>query len=178
MSALTLRGRLYSATDIEQKSPTFSLRTFILETTSVVAGNEYKNYAKFQLVNNNTALIESFQPGQEVVVSFDVRGQLWNDTCITNLNAFRIELATQQASAPANGQWNQPAQQAPAAAPAAGPAPQSWGAQQANGQTSAPPPAQNWGSQPAAPATGPAPQTWGQQPAQGPPATGDGKMPF
>jgi len=120
MSNLQLTGKIVSGTATEKKTDTFSVRTFVLELTETNAtGQVFTNLAQFQLVNNNCAVLDQFQPGQMVNVHFNVRGQAWNDKVITNLNAWKIELA-------------QPMQQAALAQPQhAAPAPppqQAWGA--------------------------------------------------
>lgn len=140
---LKLSGKLHSATPTEQKSEKFQVRTFVLEISETTStGQVYTNYAQFQLVNNNCSILDNFRPGQQVTVSFDVRGQFWQDKCITNLNAWKIEAVQQQQAA------QQPAAQAPP------PTQQQWGQQQ---PPSAPqwtppsaPPAQQWGAPPAA----------------------------
>lgn len=164
MANLTLAGTLYSATGIEQKTESFRVRKFILEVNSSAGGTEYKNYIGFQLVNNNVALLDAFQPGQPVTVHFDVRGSLYKDTCITNLNAWKIEPAAAAQPAPQQA-WG-PQQQATPQQPA--PVQQQWGPQQA--QPAAP--VQQPTTQPAQPA----PAQWGAQPTA--PTTPSGNLPF
>lgn len=135
--SLQLTGRLYSGSAIEQKSENFKVRTFILEITETNNGNTYTNYAQFQLVNGQVELLSGFTKGQQVTVSFNVRGQFWQDKCITNLNAWKIEAVQQQAPAP------QPQQQ-PAQHPQQSGLQTPWPNQQTQQL------AQQWGQQPVA----------------------------
>lgn len=144
---LTLTGRLYSGTAIEQKTDTFKFRKFVLEITESVNGNTYTNYVEFQLINNNVTLLEQFQKGQMVTVHFNVKGNLWTSPqgekkCITNLNCWKIGPAQYETQA-AKSAWGQPAQPAqPHPAPVPQSVPQqnsAWGQQPANDSWRKPP---------------------------------------
>ncbi|MEM9931531.1 MAG: DUF3127 domain-containing protein, partial [Bacteroidota bacterium] len=64
-------------------------------------------YVKFQLTQDKCALLDTYEEGQEVKVHFDLRGREWNGKYFTNLNAWRIEGASQPAaSAPPPSQDN------------------------------------------------------------------------
>lgn len=87
--------RLYAT---EQKSASFQAREFVLE---IMDGN-YPQYIKFQAVQDRCAALDRFGEGDQVKVSFDLRGREWNGKFLTNLNAWRIEAAG-EGSAPAAG---------------------------------------------------------------------------
>lgn len=149
MQSNQLTGRLYSATPTEQKTDKLKVRTFILDCTETTAtGETYQNYAQFQLVNNNCDILNGFQPGQPVKVSFNVKGNFWQDKCITNLNAWKIEAIQAQQPAPAPApaqqqQWPQQTQAMPTPnqwTPAPAPAQQQWT------QPTAQPQQQQWGA--------------------------------
>ncbi|HTO15335.1 MAG TPA: DUF3127 domain-containing protein [Edaphocola sp.] len=99
--ALEVIGKLIEIFPTQQIKENFSKREFVIEMASTTnTGMTYVNLASFQLVNNNCAAIEKFQIGEEVKVSFDIRGNKWEKDgqvrYITNLNAWRIEPAMQQ----------------------------------------------------------------------------------
>lgn len=127
MSNMQLTGKLHSATQTEQKSDSFKVRTFILETEDVGGNQVHINHVQFQLVNNNVELLTGFAPGQHVRVSFNVRGKLWTpqnggeQKCITNLNAWKIEPVQQQQ--PQQPQYTQQSGQSWAAQPQHQPTP-------------------------------------------------------
>ncbi|MDU0368893.1 DUF3127 domain-containing protein [Hymenobacter endophyticus] len=109
-------GRLHEIFDEQQVSEKFRKREFVLE----VVDGQYPEHIKFQLVQDKTALIDSYKIGDEVKISFNLRGRGFNKNgqmlYFTNLEAWRIESAAGGASAPQGGGFQQ---QAPrAAAPA------------------------------------------------------------
>jgi len=105
-------GKLYRKFDTEQKTDSFRAREFVLEIEG-----QYPQLIKFQLTQDRCDLIDAYDEGNQLKVHFDLRGREWNDKYFTNLNAWRVEAASEDASAPA------PAQKTRAAAPGGGPAP-------------------------------------------------------
>lgn len=99
--SLEVTGRLHTKFPTQQIKDTFSKREFILELVDESpTGMVFTNYASFQLVNNSCALIDQYQEGEVLKVSFNVKGAKWERDgqvkYITNLNAWRIEKAGQQ----------------------------------------------------------------------------------
>ena len=87
------KGKLHLILATEQVTEKFKKREFILEI-----GDQYKEYPKFQLVNDKCSLIDNFIEGQEVTVSYNLRGKPFKnkqgqDVYYTNLDAWKIELA-------------------------------------------------------------------------------------
>lgn len=120
--AFELTGKLVDVQPIQKISDSFQKRDFAIETTSTGNnGMTYTNYAAFQLTNNACQLIDRFQIGQEVKVSFDIRGNKWEKDGQTryfsNLSAWRIEppMAAPQMqqgyAQPQQGGYAQPQQQ-------------------------------------------------------------------
>src|SRR5690606_17270315 len=107
--SLEVTGKLHHVYDTQQIKDTFSKREFILELTDESpSGMVYTNYASFQLVNNSTSVIDQFQPGDLLKVSFNIRGKRWDRPdgvvkYITNLNAWRVERAGDAQTNPAPG---------------------------------------------------------------------------
>jgi len=86
------KGKLHLILATEQVTEKFKKREFILEI-----GDQYKEYPKFQLVNDKCSLIEHFIEGQEVTVSYNLRGKPFKnkqgqDVYYTNLDAWKVEL--------------------------------------------------------------------------------------
>jgi single-strand DNA-binding protein len=115
--AYDVTGRLHEIFDEQQVSEKFRKREFVLE----VQDGQYPEQIKFQLVQDKTALIDPFKMGDEVKVTFNLRGRGFNKNgqmlYFTNLEAWRIEPAT--GGAPAGGGGSSYSQQQPAARPAA-----------------------------------------------------------
>ena len=95
-----LTGKLHRIYDTEQIKETFRKREFVVEKTD----GQYPDYIKFQLVQDRTNLMDEFSEGDEVTVSFDLRGREWQGKFFTNLQAWRVQRSAaggQQAPPPA-----------------------------------------------------------------------------
>jgi single-stranded DNA-binding protein len=107
---LEVTGKLLVKYDTQVVSDKFKKREFVLELADDINGNTYTNYAKMQLVQAKCDIIDRFNEGDQVKVSFNIKGNRWERdgkvNFITNLDAWRIEPAN--AGAPANnGGYNQ-----------------------------------------------------------------------
>ena len=87
--AFEVEGKLHRIFPTEQKSQSFQAREFVLE----VPDGNYPQLVKFQAVQDRCALLDNFNEGDRIKVSFDLRGREWNGKFLTNLNAWRIERA-------------------------------------------------------------------------------------
>lgn len=85
------KGTLFVKYETQQVTEKFTKREFVLEI-----GDQYKEYPKFQLVNDKCALLDNIEIGQEINVSFNLKGKPYqnkqNETVyFTNLDAWKIE---------------------------------------------------------------------------------------
>ena len=87
--AFEVEGKLHRIFPTEQKTATFQAREFVLE----VPDGNYPQLVKFQAVQERCGLLDNYNEGDTVKVSFDLRGREWNGKYLTNLNAWRIEQA-------------------------------------------------------------------------------------
>lgn len=85
--ALEVTGRIHRIFETEQKSATFQTREFVLE----VPDGNYPQLIKFQAVQERCTMLDQYSEGDQVKVSFDLRGREWNGKFLTNLNAWRID---------------------------------------------------------------------------------------
>jgi Domain of unknown function (DUF3127) len=96
----------------------FKTREFVLELAEEISGNTYTNFAKMQLVQAKCDIIDRFNIGDLVKVSFNIRGRSYVDKkdgstkYISNLDAWRVEAAS--ATPSTNQQAPAYNQQAPA----------------------------------------------------------------
>jgi uncharacterized protein DUF3127 len=111
--SLEITGKLfvkYEPQEFGEKK--FKTREFVLELVEDINGNAYTNYAKMQLVQAKCDIIDRFNLGDMVKVSFNIRGRSYVDKkdgttkYISNLDAWRVEAA---GAAPANNGYNQAA---------------------------------------------------------------------
>lgn len=83
---MNVKGKIKSVGNTEQKSAKFAVRTFVLELEG-----KYPELVEFQLVNNNTFIIDPFKEGQEVDVYFNLKGREYNGRVYNSLQAWKIE---------------------------------------------------------------------------------------
>lgn len=85
--AFEVEGKLHRLFPTEQKSASFQTREFVLE----VPDGNYPQLIKFQSVQERCAMLDDYREGENIKVSFDLRGREWNGKYLTNLNAWRVE---------------------------------------------------------------------------------------
>ena len=104
--ALEIVGKLHHKYDTVQVSDKFTKREFILDITEEVNGKVYPNYCKMQTTQNKCAVLDSYNVGEEVKVSFNIRGNKAQGkdgkaVVYTNLDAWKIErVGAQQVEQP------------------------------------------------------------------------------
>lgn len=107
--SLEVTGKLLLKYDTQQVTEKFKKREFVLELAEEINGNIYTNYAKMQLVQNKCEIIDKFNAGDNVKVSFNIKGTKYEKdgkvNYFSNLDAWRVESAS--AGAPAGN--SQPA---------------------------------------------------------------------
>lgn len=97
MAGFEIEGKLVKIYDMEVKGTnSFRTREFVIETMD----GAYPQFVKFQSVQDKCDLLNQFQEGEAIKVSFDLRGRQWQDKYFTNLNAWRIEKASSSSASP------------------------------------------------------------------------------
>ncbi|MEL7065134.1 MAG: DUF3127 domain-containing protein [Bacteroidota bacterium] len=86
-------GKLLEVKETQQVSDTFKKRTFVLEYAE---NPQYPEYISFELVQDRCSLLDNSQTGQEVEVSFNLKGRKWinpegETKYFNSLQAWRIE---------------------------------------------------------------------------------------
>lgn len=105
--SLEVTGKLVVKNPTQIVSDKFKKREFVIELAEEINGNTYTNYAKMQLVQNKCDILDRFNEGDSIKVSFNLKGNRWEKdgkvNYITNLDAWRIENAgaATQAAGPA-----------------------------------------------------------------------------
>jgi len=87
-----LQGTIKVIKDTQQVSDKFSKREMVVTTPD----DKYPQDISLELQQDQTAMLDGFMEGQEVEVSFDIRGRLWTspqgeDKYFNTLKAFRVE---------------------------------------------------------------------------------------
>jgi len=97
---MKVNGKLLEIQETQQVSDTFRKRMFVLEYAD---NPQYVEYISFELIQDRCDLLDGLQQGQNVEVSFNLRGRKWvNPEGVTkyfnSLQAWRIEVAGPAAS--------------------------------------------------------------------------------
>lgn len=93
-----ITGKLIEKNDEVQVNDRFKKREFVLE----VVENSFVEQIKFQLTQDKTSLVESYGIGDELKVSFNIKGNKWKDTYFVNLQAWRIEYGSASSGSAGN----------------------------------------------------------------------------
>ena len=67
----------------------FSKREFVVTT----AHDKFPQDLKFEIVKDKCSVLDSFENGQDVQVSFDIRGNEYNGKYFVNLSCWKIQAA-------------------------------------------------------------------------------------
>lgn len=101
-----LTGKLVEVFDTIQRTETFRVRDFVVETSEDIGSRVIVNYVKFQCIQDKTTLPDKFSIGSQVKVHFNIKGSKsqrdGKTNYFTNLDAWRIEEAGMAASPVAN----------------------------------------------------------------------------
>jgi single-strand DNA-binding protein len=96
MSESTIKGAIKLINPIKVISDKFSVREFVVTTPD----EKYPQDILFQTVNDKMAVLESLGVGQQVEVSYNVRGREFNGRYYNTLDAWKIEVTGSKPSQP------------------------------------------------------------------------------
>lgn len=95
--SLEITGKLLVKQDTQVVSERFKKREFVLELVDESPNGSFTNYAKMQLVQNKTDLLDRFKEGDMLRATFNIRGSRYDKNgvtnYITNLDVWRLEPA-------------------------------------------------------------------------------------
>lgn len=108
---MEIKGKVHEIGAVQQVTETFKKRDLIIE---YVENPQYPEYIRFEATQDKTALFDTVKPGDEVEVSFNLRGRPWTNregvtTYFNTLSVWRLTALTNTAMPAA-----QPAFAAPA----------------------------------------------------------------
>ena len=88
---MELNVKIHSISQTQNVSDTFSKREFVVETQE-----EYKQYLLLQVVKDKCSVLDSYKKGNEVKVSLNLKGRLWQnpqgeEKCFNTLECWKIE---------------------------------------------------------------------------------------
>lgn len=95
--AYEMKGTLIKMMDRQDFPSGFFKRDFVVRSEE-----QYPQDVKFTLTKERVEVLDQFQEGQTVEVSFDIRGREYNGNYYVDLNAWRLK-AAEASAAPASG---------------------------------------------------------------------------
>ena len=92
--AFDVVGKIHVAYETKQVSPKFSKREFVVE----VADGKYPQMVLFQLTGDRCSVLDDFRVGDQVRVTFNVRGREWKSPqgetkFFNSLDVWKLEAA-------------------------------------------------------------------------------------
>lgn len=90
---MVIEGKVIEKFDTQEIKETFKKREFILEYAE---NPQYPEFLKFELIQSNCEQLDEINVGDEVSVSFNLKGRKWTDPkgevkYFNSLQAWRIE---------------------------------------------------------------------------------------
>ncbi len=98
--AYELTGKVAEIFPVQEVSATFKKREFVVERSESGRDRVFTDYIKFQLLQDRVSLIDAYNVGDEIKVTFNIKGSKWEKDgrggYITNLDAWRLEKGGQE----------------------------------------------------------------------------------
>ena len=82
-----LKGKLILKSEPRQPSEKFRVMDFVIETLD----EKYPQKIQLQILNDRIAEMDKYSLGEELEVSFDIRGREYNGKYYNSLNAYKVE---------------------------------------------------------------------------------------
>jgi hypothetical protein len=107
----TSKGTIVVIKDTQHISDSFQKREFVLEIPE--DNPQYTNVVQFEVIKDKCDVLNSFQVGQEVEVSWNLKGRKWDSPTkgamyFNTLQVWKINATSQQGAPPAYQQAPQP----------------------------------------------------------------------
>jgi len=82
-------GKIKLISDTQSFPSGFTKREFVVTTSN----DKFPQDLKFEVVKDKCSLLDSYQSGQEVQVTFDIRGNEYNGKYYVSLSCWKIQAA-------------------------------------------------------------------------------------
>ena len=108
---MEIKGKVHEIGALQQVSETFKKRDLIIEYAE---NPTYPEFIRFEALQDKTSLSDSLKQGDDIEVSFNLRGRPWTDktgktSYFNSLVVWRINALTNSAAAAATPQYAPPA---------------------------------------------------------------------
>ncbi|MBK7568536.1 MAG: DUF3127 domain-containing protein [Chitinophagales bacterium] len=103
-----LSGKLLELFPTQEVSATFKKREFVVEKTETASDRVFTDTIKFQLIQDRCALLDAYKVGDDVKVTFNIKGSKWEKegrtSYFVNLDVWKMEKLSESTSTPAVSQ--------------------------------------------------------------------------
>lgn len=82
-----LKGNLHARWDTKVITDKFTTREFAIE----IPNEKYPQVVKFQLINDRCDLVDNLKKGEEITISFDIKGRVHDGKVYNNLVCWKID---------------------------------------------------------------------------------------
>lgn len=107
MKNYSITGTLYDVAKVNNISDRFRKREFVIAIEERGRDQSWTNYVRLQLENKDVLMIDQFKIGDEIEVTFDIKGskaeKMGETLFFTNLKAWKIELVDGDIDIPGEG---------------------------------------------------------------------------
>ena len=108
---MEIKGKVHEIGALQQVSETFKKRDLIIEYAE---NPTYPEFIRFEALQDKTSLFDSLKQGDDIEVSFNLRGRPWTDktgktSYFNSLVVWRINALTNSAAAAATPKYAPPA---------------------------------------------------------------------
>lgn len=99
-----LSGKILELFPTQEVSATFKKREFVVEKTETASDRVFTDTIKFQLIQDRCALLDAYKVGDDVKVTFNIKGSKWEKegrtSYFVNLDVWKMEKLSESSSAP------------------------------------------------------------------------------
>lgn len=106
---MNIEGKIFEKYETQEIKDSFRKREFVLEYAE---NPQYPEFLKFELIQTNCEQLDPVNNGDEVAVSFNLKGRKWSDPkgeikYFNSLQAWRIEKKSsgQEQTPPPTNEW-------------------------------------------------------------------------
>lgn len=99
---MTIDGKLIEKSNTQEVTSSFKKREFVVEYAE---NPQYPEFLKFELIQSNCQQLDAFNIGEEMTISFNLKGRKWTDKggsvkYFNSLQAWRLDKKSSAPSAP------------------------------------------------------------------------------
>ena len=103
-----LSGKLLELFPTQEVSASFKKREFVVEKSETASDRVFTDTIKFQLIQDRCALLDAYKVGDEVKVTFNIKGSKWEKegrtSYFVNLDVWKMEKLSESTATPAVSQ--------------------------------------------------------------------------